>query len=170
MSATPAAPSTHFLSRHRRYPGHVSRPGANTLSQMIEGVFEEDNISQDWIEELEADEETGRLLEIKRLDMVWEPMAHKYTIRDAVFTTEDRRLRSADAHKEFAFIFRQKIEDENKKRQTETLPHEGPISEIEIKSPYIKQAAREVMGKVPGFSWTASPLIVCIPPYLIQGI
>ena len=44
-----------------RPAGHVTGPGANSfLVTVEEDIFEEDNVSQDWIEELEADvEHTG---------------------------------------------------------------------------------------------------------------
>lgn len=125
-------------------------------------LLEDDrDISQDLIRELEG--KAGRLLQVKRLDMIWDPAMHTYDVHDTAFSSRGQPVDSHEDNQEFAFVCRRKFEDEWKRKERETLPHpDGPIIDIEIKSPFLKYAAQQVMGTVPGISWTAKPLIVSI--------
>ena len=117
------------------------------------------------IESPEDEDEKGSLLDVMRLDMVWNQMLGKWVQQDTlVVTPEEKVFMIEDPYKQYAFVYTTKYGGNNGSSTTigGSYPHIGPVPEIEIKSRWLRQACREVVGKIPGVSWTIQPLIVSI--------
>lgn len=115
------------------------------------------------IESPENDDEMGTLLDVKRLDLVWDQILGRWNTQDTpVVSEEEKAFVLEDPYKQYAFVYTTRYGGGNGSVAigSGSYPHLGPIPEIEIKSRWLRQACKEVVGKMPGVSWTAEPLVV----------
>ena len=66
---------------------------------------------------------------------------------------------SDDSWDEYCFVVVRKFPDPNRLASKDDF-----VFQVVVKSPYLLKALKDIIGQVPGISWTAEPLEVC--PYL----
>ena len=64
-----------------------------------------------------------------------------------------------DPWEKFCFVVVRKFPDPNRLASKDDF-----VFQVVVKSPYLLKALKDIIGQVPGISWTAEPLEVC--PYL----
>lgn len=71
----------------------------------------------------------------------------------------------SDPWEKFCFVVVRKFPDPNRQAK------EGDFTfQIVLKSPYLLKACKDVIGQVPGISWTAEPLEVLSPSALHKSL
>lgn len=103
-------------------------------------------------------------LKVKRVDHYWSTWAKSWKYRTTGSGVVAEAVRpvgngtDSDPWEKFCFVVVRKFPDPNRQAK------EGDFTfQIVLKSPYLLKACKDVIGQVPGISWTAEPLEVLSP-------
>jgi hypothetical protein len=107
----------------------------------------------------EIDKSTGRLTEYKRVVEKYDSLAMRWTTEEDL-EGDESAAKEIDKLSECCFVFRKKI--------TPNGPNMPPTiaTYMDIKSWYLREAGKIVIGTQAGISWGAAVLQVCLPSCL----
>ena len=138
----------------------------------LHGVIDQESIDAESQGPTPVAQLTPPNLKIKRVDHYWSTWSKSWKYRN----TGSRIIAEAvhpvgngtdnDPWQNFCFVVVRKIPNQRAHFQLEQGPTSEITFQIVIKSPYLLKACRDVVGQVPGLSWTAEPLEVPIRPFL----
>ena len=94
----------------------------------------------------------GSLLELKRIDEVYDQRSGEWTTRESITTHDSKKEK--DKYAAYAFTINRKFKPTNEKGM-----HTVTTS-LDIKSEHLREVGMTVIGQVQGISWTSRPLKV----------
>ena len=94
----------------------------------------------------------GSLLEVKRIDEIYETKTGEWTTRDSIVTHSSKKEK--DKHAVYAFTVNRRFQPTGDKGV-----HIVTTS-LDIKSEHLREVGKAVIGQVQGISWTSRPLKV----------
>ena len=101
------------------------------------------------------------ILKIKRVDHYWSTWSKSWKYRNTGSGVIAEAVRPVgngsdnDPWANFCFVVVRKIPEPNKQLEGAEITFQ-----VVVKSPYLLKACKEVIGSIPGLSWTAEPLEV----------
>ena len=100
--------------------------------------------------------EEGTLLELKRVDEVYDRKISEWVVRDSSSYKNKRKKAGADKYAPYAFLVHRKFNP-----TTDPTLHIITTT-IDVRSEWIRKVGVEVIGQVQGITWTAKPLRVSL--------